>query len=113
MKLNSTQEIIDDIKAGKMVVIMDDEDRENEGDFIMAADLCTPETMGVIVRYSSGVICIGMEGERMDELKLPAMVQNSQDPKETAFSVTVDAAPKHGTFIDLISNFDVFTVSCS
>jgi GTP cyclohydrolase II len=105
---DSVENAIAAVARGEIVVVVDDMDRENEGDFIMAADLCTPETMGVIVRYSSGVICIGMEGERMDELKLPAMVQNSQDPKETAFSVTVDAAPKHGTFIDLISNFDVF-----
>jgi GTP cyclohydrolase II len=110
---DSVENAIAAVARGEIVVVVDDMDRENEGDFIMAADLCTPETMGVIVRYSSGVICIGMEGERMDELKLPAMVQNSQDPKETAFSVTVDAAPKHGTFIILISNFDVFTVSCS
>ena len=80
----------------EMIVVVDDMDRENEGDFIMAADACTPLDMAKIVRYSSGVICVGMEGERMDKLKLPAMVQNSEDPKETAFSVSVDATPAHG-----------------
>lgn len=94
----SVEAAITAVANGEIVVVVDDMDRENEGDFIMAADLCTPQTMATIVRYSSGVICIGMEGERMDELKLPAMVQNSEDPKETAFSVTVDAASKHGMY---------------
>ena len=94
----SVEEAIAAVARGELVVVVDDMDRENEGDFIMASDLCTPETMATIVRYSSGVICIGMEGKRMDELKLPAMVVNSEDPKETAFSVTVDASSKHGKY---------------
>mmetsp|Transcript_1126 Transcript_1126/g.1751 ORF Transcript_1126/g.1751 Transcript_1126/m.1751 type:complete len:404 (-) Transcript_1126:54-1265(-) len=92
----SVEEAIAAIARGELVVVVDDMDRENEGDFIMASDLCTPETMATIVRYSSGVICIGMEGKRMDELNLPSMVANSEDPKETAFSVSVDASSKHG-----------------
>ncbi len=92
----SVEDAVAAIARGELVVVVDDMDRENEGDFIMAADLCTPETMSTIVRYSSGVICIGMEGERMDELDLPAMIENNEDPKETAFSVTVDATRKHG-----------------
>ena len=68
----------------------------------MAADLCKPEDMAKIVRYSSGVICVGMEGERMDELKLPAMVSNNEDPKGTAFSVSVDAVKEHGEFVRLL-----------
>jgi 3,4-dihydroxy 2-butanone 4-phosphate synthase/GTP cyclohydrolase II len=71
-------------------------DRENEGDFIMAADLATPETMATIVRYSSGVICVGMESDRLDELNLPAMLATNEDPKGTAFTVTVDASKEHG-----------------
>jgi 3,4-dihydroxy 2-butanone 4-phosphate synthase/GTP cyclohydrolase II len=93
------QSVVDAIEAvsrGEIVVVVDDMDRENEGDFIMAADLATPETIGTIVRYSSGVICIGMEGERMDQLNLPAMVSDNEDPKNTAFSVTVDASSAHG-----------------
>jgi len=94
----SVEDAIAAVARGEMVVVVDDMDRENEGDFIMAADACTPLDIAKIVRYSSGVICVGMEGKRMDELKLPAMVTNSQDPKETAFSVTVDATPEHGMF---------------
>ena len=94
----SVEDAIAAVGRGEIVVVVDDMDRENEGDFIMAADLATPETIATIVRYSSGVICIGMEGERMDELKLPSMVQNNEDPKGTAFAVTVDASTEHGKF---------------
>lgn len=92
----SVEDAVAAIGRGEIVVVVDDENRENEGDFIMAADLATPETMATIIRFSSGVICIGMEGKRMDELKLPAMVRRNEDPKGTAFSVSVDAAKKHG-----------------
>jgi len=92
----SVEDAIAAVARGEIVVVVDDMDRENEGDFIMAADLATPETIATIVRYSSGVICIGMEGELMDELDLPSMVTNNEDPKGTAFSVTVDASSKHG-----------------
>lgn len=92
----SVEDAIAAMQEGKMVVVVDDMDRENEGDFIMAAEACTPEDMATIVRYSSGVVCVGMEGKRMDELKLPAMLTNNEDPKGTAFSVTVDATKEHG-----------------
>mmetsp|Transcript_9274 Transcript_9274/g.11717 ORF Transcript_9274/g.11717 Transcript_9274/m.11717 type:complete len:681 (+) Transcript_9274:391-2433(+) len=92
----SVEDAITAVKRGEIVVVVDDMDRENEGDFIMAADMATPETIATIVKYSSGVICIGMEGKRMDELKLPAMLAKNEDPKGTAFSVTVDASKEHG-----------------
>lgn len=94
----SVEDAIEATRQGKMVVVVDDMNRENEGDLIMAADACTPEDMAFIVRYSSGVICIAMDESRMDELNLPQMVSNSEDPKNTAFTVTVDAATKHGTY---------------
>eukprot|EP00559_Dactyliosolen_fragilissimus_P007821 CAMPEP_0184864268 /NCGR_PEP_ID=MMETSP0580-20130426/14321_1 /TAXON_ID=1118495 /ORGANISM="Dactyliosolen fragilissimus" /LENGTH=414 /DNA_ID=CAMNT_0027362977 /DNA_START=1135 /DNA_END=2379 /DNA_ORIENTATION=+ len=92
----SVEKAIDAVGKGEIVVVVDDMNRENEGDFIMAAEKATPETMATIVRYSSGVICVGMEGKRMDELGLPAMTTTNEDPKGTAFSVTVDATEKHG-----------------
>ena len=92
----SVEDAISAVRDGKMVVVVDDMNRENEGDLIMAADACTPEDMAKIIRYSSGVICIAMEGKRMDELKLPPMVVNNEDPKGTAFMVTVDATKEHG-----------------
>jgi hypothetical protein len=98
----SVEDAIAAVARGEIVVVVDDMDRENEGDFIMSADLATPEAIAIIVRYSSGVICIGMEGDRMDELKLPAMLKTNEDPKGTAFSVTVDATEEHGTFCIII-----------
>ena len=97
----SVEEAIAAVARGEIVVVVDDMDRENEGDFIMAADLATPETIATFIRYSSGVLCIGMEGHRMDELKLPAMVTDSEDPKETAFSVSVDATRANGEVYEL------------
>jgi len=92
----SVEDSIESIARGEIVVVVDDKDRENEGHFIMAADLATPEAIATIVRYSSGVICVGMESDRMDELKLPVMIDDNQDPKETAFTVTLDASKDHG-----------------
>jgi hypothetical protein len=98
----SVEDAIAAIARGEMVCVVDDMNRENEGDLIMAADMCTPEMMAKIVRYSSGVVCCAMEGERMDELKLPPMVITNEDPKGTAFSVTVDAVKEKGeSLIDL------------
>jgi len=92
----SVEAAIASIARGEMVVVVDDLDRENEGDFIMAADQCTDLDMARIIRYSSGVVCVAMEGSRMDELELPPMVSYNQDPKGTAFSITVDATKAHG-----------------
>lgn len=92
----SVEDAIVAVANGELIVVVDDESRENEGDFIMAADKCTPEKMAEFIRYSSGVICIGMEGARLDELGLPPMVTNNEDPKGTAFTVSVDATAEHG-----------------
>ena len=98
----SVEDAIAAVARGEIVVVVDDMDRENEGDFIMAADMATPETIATIIRYSSGVICVGMEGSRMDELNLPAMLKTNEDPKGTAFSVTVDATKEHGEIFVLL-----------
>ena len=85
---------IEAIRLGKIVLVTDDEDRENEGDLIMAAEKATPETIGFIVRYSSGVLCVSVENDRLEELNIPPMVVNNEDPKQTAYTVSVDY--KHG-----------------
>jgi 3,4-dihydroxy 2-butanone 4-phosphate synthase / GTP cyclohydrolase II len=93
------QTVLDAIQAiarGEMVVVVDDLNRENEGDFIMAADHCTDLDMAQIVRYSSGVVCVAMDDERMQKLNLPPMVTDNEDPKGTAFTVSVDARKEHG-----------------
>jgi 3,4-dihydroxy 2-butanone 4-phosphate synthase/GTP cyclohydrolase II len=92
VRLDAIEDAIAAIARGEIVVVADDEDRENEGDLIMAADAATPETIAFFVRHTSGVICVGLTGERCDELGLPAMVVASQHTEAhgTAFTVSVD-----------------------
>ena len=87
------------IGRGEIVVVVDDEDRENEGDLIMAAQKITPEAMSFFVRYTSGVICMPMLGERLDQLQLPLMVSNNTESQRTAFTVSVDAVENTSTGI--------------
>ena len=87
----SIPEAIDEIRQGRMVIVVDDADRENEGDLIMAAERVTPEAIAFIVRHTSGVICMPVIGERLDELEIPLMVAANTDSRRTAFTVSVDA----------------------
>jgi 3,4-dihydroxy 2-butanone 4-phosphate synthase / GTP cyclohydrolase II len=87
----SIPEAIDEIREGRMVIVVDDADRENEGDLIMAAERVTPEAIAFIVRHTSGVICMPVIGERLDELDIPLMVAANTDSRGTAFTVSVDA----------------------
>ncbi|MCH8087322.1 MAG: bifunctional 3,4-dihydroxy-2-butanone-4-phosphate synthase/GTP cyclohydrolase II [Chloroflexi bacterium] len=87
----TVSEAIEDFKAGRMVIIVDDEDRENEGDLAIAAEKCTPETINFMAKYGRGLICIAMSGERLDELRIPMMVQDNTAPLGTAFTVSVEA----------------------
>ena len=84
-------EAIEEIRQGRMVIVVDDADRENEGDLIMAAERVTPEAIAFIVRHTSGVICMPVVGERLDELEIPLMVAANTDTRRTAFTVSVDA----------------------
>jgi 3,4-dihydroxy 2-butanone 4-phosphate synthase / GTP cyclohydrolase II len=79
------------VSRGELVVVVDDADRENEGDLIMAAEKATPESMAFMIRHTSGVICMPVEGHRLDELQLPLMVANNTESQRTAFTVSVDA----------------------
>ena len=90
--LDSTEDIIADIKAGKMVVIMDDEDRENEGDLIMAASHCRPEDINFMARFGRGLICLTLTAERCRQLRLPPMVAYGDDLHQTAFTVSIEAS---------------------
>src|SRR5438445_11281167 len=87
----SVNEAIDDIRRGKMVIVVDDEDRENEGDLTMAAELTRPEDVAFIRKYASGVICVPMTTERLQQLDLPQMVARNEARLGTAFTVSVDA----------------------
>jgi 3,4-dihydroxy 2-butanone 4-phosphate synthase/GTP cyclohydrolase II len=84
--------IIADLKRGKMVVVVDDAGRENEGDLILAAEKATPQKLSFMVRYTSGVICVPMAGEDLDRLELPLMTQQNQERMRTAYTISVDAA---------------------
>lgn len=84
-------EAIEDIKAGKMVVVVDDEDRENEGDFVMAAEFATPEAVNFMAKYGRGMICVPTTEQRLEELGLPMMVERNTAKLGTAFTVSVDA----------------------
>lgn len=89
-KLNSIEEAIEDIKNGKVIIVVDDENRENEGDFIAAAELATPELINFMARYGRGLICAPLTESRCKELELDLMVGKNTDPMHTAFTVSVD-----------------------
>ena len=95
MPFTTIENAIDAIAGGEAVVVVDDANRENEGDLIIAAEKTTPETMAFMVRHTSGVICMPLEGTRLDELQLPMMVAENTTAYRTAFTVSVDA--KRGT----------------
>jgi len=90
---------IEDIKAGKIVIVVDDEDRENEGDFVMAADKVTPEHINTMVTYGRGLVCVPLTRQRAYDLNLEPMVVNNTDSMETAFTVSVDHRPNTTTGI--------------
>jgi 3,4-dihydroxy 2-butanone 4-phosphate synthase/GTP cyclohydrolase II len=95
MSAATIPEAIEAIRRGEMVVVVDDEDRENEGDLIVAASFATPQTMAFLVRHTSGLICAAVTAARADELDLPLMVRRNTEAQRTAFTVTVDYV--HGT----------------
>jgi 3,4-dihydroxy 2-butanone 4-phosphate synthase/GTP cyclohydrolase II len=91
VRLDSVERAIADIAAGRAVVVVDDEDRENEGDIIFAAAKATPELMAFTIRYSSGVICVPMPAEMLDRLEIPLMTPHNKDKLRTAYTISVDA----------------------
>jgi 3,4-dihydroxy 2-butanone 4-phosphate synthase/GTP cyclohydrolase II len=92
MKLNTTAEILDEMRQGKMVIIVDDEDRENEGDLVMAAECITPEAINFMARFGRGLICLTLTEQRCKQLRLPLMVTDNQAAYSTNFTVSIEAA---------------------
>lgn len=86
------ESVIADLREGRFVIVTDDEDRENEGDLIMAAEKATPERIGFMIRYTSGVICVPMLGTELDRLELPLMTRHNTERMRTAYTISVDAA---------------------
>ncbi|WP_265265699.1 bifunctional 3,4-dihydroxy-2-butanone-4-phosphate synthase/GTP cyclohydrolase II [Spirulina subsalsa] len=95
-EFDSVDAALADFKAGRAIVVVDDEHRENEGDLICAAQFATPDMINFMAVEARGLICLAMTGERLDQLDLPLMVRNNTDPNQTAFTVSIDAAPHLG-----------------
>jgi 3,4-dihydroxy 2-butanone 4-phosphate synthase / GTP cyclohydrolase II len=95
-QFDSIDAALADIKAGKSIVVVDDENRENEGDLICAAQFATPDNINFMAVEARGLICLAMMGERLDALDLPLMVHKNTDSNQTAFTVSIDAAPRLG-----------------
>src|SRR6202035_3924390 len=95
----SIEEAIEQFRQGKLVIIADDEDRENEGDLAIAAEKVTPQVINFMARYGRGLICLAMTEERCNELRLPLMVEDNTSPFGTAFTVSIEAKGKITTGI--------------
>jgi len=91
MPMAAIEEALEDIQAGRMVILVDDEDRENEGDLTMAAEKVTPEAISFMAKHGRGLICLSLTPERIDRLQLPMMVQNNTSPFKTAFTISIEA----------------------
>ncbi len=96
MPFNTVEQAIADIAAGKLIIVADDEDRENEGDLICSAQLVTPASVNFMLKHARGMICVALPGERVDQLDLPPMAETHLDEYRTAYTVSVDASTRLG-----------------
>src|SRR6266487_727284 len=99
MPMSSIPEAIEEIKRGRFLLVVDDEDRENEGDLVIAAEHVTPEAINFMAREARGLICMPIVGARLDELQIPLMVEHANSSHGTAFTVSVEAKGKTTTGI--------------
>jgi len=111
MAFDSVEDAIRDIAAGKMVIVADDEDRENEGDLVCAAAKITPELVNFMAMHGRGLICVALTPERADELDLPLMTEHNQEGFTTAFTVSVDAHPRFGVTTGISASDRATTIS--
>lgn len=96
MKFSTIEQAIKEIRNGRMVIVVDDQARENEGDLVMAAEKVTPEAINFMITHGKGLVCVPMQGGRLDQLGLRQMVEQNTEAMRTAFTISVDAAKKHG-----------------
>ncbi|MEM9212595.1 MAG: 3,4-dihydroxy-2-butanone-4-phosphate synthase, partial [Pseudomonadota bacterium] len=89
--ISPTPEIIDEARNGRMVILIDEEDRENEGDLVIPAQMCTPDVINFMATHGRGLICLAMTGDRLDALGLPMMSASNSSRHETAFTVSIEA----------------------
>lgn len=99
MAISKIEDAIAAIARGEIVVVVDDRDRENEGDLVIASEAIAPQAIAFMMNYARGLICVAMEGERLDELQIPQMVPNNTELLKTAFTVSVDYIPETTTGI--------------
>jgi len=109
IKFNAVEEAIEDIKSGKMIVVVDDADRENEGDLVMAAELCKPKDVNFITKEGRGILCLPITEEKANELELDLMVQNNTALHGTPFSVSIDY--RHGTTTGISAHDRAITIN--
>ena len=112
VRLDTVDVALAELRAGRAVVVVDDEDRENEGDLVFAASKATPDLVGFMIRYTSGVICVAMQGVELDRLKLPPMTVVNEDRKGTAYAVSVDARDGTTTGISAADRARTIRVLC-
>ena len=91
MSLSSIPELLADFKAGRIVILVDEEDRENEGDLVVAAELVTPEIINFMVRYARGLVCLTLTEEHCRQINLPVMVRDNRSPHGTNFTMSIEA----------------------
>jgi len=91
MDVSKIEDVLEDLRQGKMIILVDDEDRENEGDLTMAAEMVTPEAINFMAKYGRGLICLSLSPDIVEQLKLPLMVYDNQSPFQTAFTVSIEA----------------------
>ena len=91
MHFNTVQEVVDDLRQGRMIILIDDENRENEGDVILAAEKVTPEAINFMLTHARGILCLAINAERAEELDLYPMVSNNTSNFQTPFTVSIDA----------------------
>ena len=113
MALVSIEEAIEEIKAGKFLIVVDDEDRENEGDLVMAADKVTAESINFMARNARGLICMPMTGQRLDELHIPMMVNINTSKHTTPFTISVEAKNRVSTGISAADRAETVKVLVS
>lgn len=89
--MSAVLEALEQLRNGKMVILVDDEDRENEGDLVLAAEFATPEAVNFMAGKARGLICLSLEAKRVDELELPMMAPQNRSPRQTAFTVSIEA----------------------
>ncbi len=106
MKLATVEEAIKEVQRGRFVIMVDDEDRENEGDLVIAAEKITPSKINTILTLARGIMCVPVEGKRLDELKIPLMVENSDDKFHTPFTISVDAKKETTTGVSVLDRIE-------